>query len=147
MFFDMPGSTKMMKRDPRTAIPAMFKHNAMCRVVIKSNGGKIIKELGDGLMVKFRNAGEALYCAVKVIQNLQKYGGGVCTKVTVACGTVWNIRNPSGDRDVYGTPVHVSSRMTRHAVKNTILIDGKDKGLLSSGLSGQASWYDVCEES
>ena len=35
----------------------MFKHNAMCRVVIKSNGGKIIKELGDGLMVKFRNAG------------------------------------------------------------------------------------------
>ena len=106
----------------------MFQHNAMCRVIIESNKGKIVKELGDGLMVKFHNAGEAVHCAIKVIKNLQKHGGGICTKVTVAFGTVWDIKNPSGDRDVYGTPVHVSSRMTKHAVKNAVLIDAKDKG-------------------
>ena len=127
VFFDMPGSTGMMKRNPRTAIPAMLRHNAMCRVIIEPNKGKIVKELGDGLMVQFINTGEAIGCAVKVIQNLRKHGGGICTKATVSFGTLWNVRNPSGDRDVYGTPVHVSARMSSYAVKDTILIDGKDK--------------------
>lgn len=36
VFFDMPGSTEMMIRDPRTAVPTMFRHNAMCRVIIES---------------------------------------------------------------------------------------------------------------
>lgn len=127
VFFDMPGSTKMMRRDPRTAIPTMLGHNAMCRVIIESSGGRIVKELGDGLMVQFTNTGEALGCAITVIQNLRKHGCGICTKATIAFGTLWNIKNASGHRDVYGTPVHVSSRMTAHAVKNTILIDGTDR--------------------
>ena len=42
-------------------------------------------------------------------------------------GTLWNVKNASGHNDVYGTPVHVSQRMTMHAARNTILIDAKDK--------------------
>ena len=126
-FFDMPGSTRMMKQSPRTAILAMLRHNAMCRVVIEPNGGKIVKELGDGLMVQFINTGEAVGCAAKVIQNLRKHGGGICTKAAVAFGTLWDVENPSGNRDVYGTPVHVCARMSSYAVKDAILIDGKDK--------------------
>ena len=106
----------------------MFQHNAMCRVIIESNKGRIVKELGDGLMVKFANAGTAVGCAIKVIQSLRKYGNGVHTKATVAYGTLWNVKNPSGDRDVYGTPVHMSARMERHAVADTIVIDDKDRG-------------------
>lgn len=126
-FFDMPGSTKMMNRDPRTAIPTMLGHNAMCRVIIESSGGKIVKELGDGLMVQFTNTGKALGCAITLIKNLRKHGCGICTKATIAFGTLWNIKNTSGHSDVYGKPVHISSRMTAHAVKNTILIVGTDR--------------------
>ena len=88
VFFDMPGSTGMMKRDPRTAIPAMFQHNAMCRVIIESNKGRIVKELGDCLMVKFANAGTAVSCAIKALQNLRKYGNGARTRATVSYGTI-----------------------------------------------------------
>ena len=130
VFFDMPGSTRMMKQEPRTAIPAMLRHNAMCRVIIEPNGCEIVKELGDGLMVRFTNAGKAVYCAIKVIQNLRKHGNGICTKATVAFGTLWDVENPSGYSDVYGTPVHVSSRMESHAAANTILIDAKDKEMV-----------------
>ena len=126
-FFEMPGYTKMMKRGSRTAVPVILGHNYMCRVIIESNGGKIVKELGDGLMVRFTNIGKALACAVLVIRNLRKHGGGISTKATIAFGTLWNIKNASGHRDVHGTPVRVSSRMTAHAVKNAILIDGSDK--------------------
>ena len=103
-------------------------HNAMCRVIIDSMGGTIVKDLGDGLMVHFTNAGSALGCAVTVIQNLRRHGDGICTKVTVAFGTLWNVKNASGYSDVYGTPVHVSSRMATHAVKDAIVIDASDKG-------------------
>ena len=117
----------MMKRSPRTAIPAMLLHNAMCRVIIEPNGGGIVKELGDGLMVKFIHTEEAIGCAVVVIRNLRKRGGDTRTKASVSSGMLWDVWNLSGDYDVYGTPAHVSARMATHAVKDTIVIDGKDK--------------------
>lgn len=78
-------------------------------------------------MVKFAYAGNALDCAVTAIQNHRRHGGGICTKATVPVGTHWNVKNASGHNYVYGTPVRVSQRMTMHAVKNTMLIDAKDK--------------------
>ena len=137
-FFDLPGSTKMMKNDPHMAVPCMILHNAMCRAIIRLNNGTIVKELGDGLMVRFDNAGYAIRCAVRVIKNLRKYGGGVCTKVTVAFGTLWDVKNSSGEPDVYGTPVHVSSRMEMYAVENTIVIDEKDRESI-------VEWFDPPE--
>lgn len=127
-FFDMPGSTEIMKRDPRGAIQSMLRHNAMCGAIIESSGGEIVKEIGDGIMAMFDNAGVAVGCAIRVIQCLRDHGGGTRTKAAVAYGTLWRARNPSGAPDVYGTPVHVSARMAEHAVKDTVLIDGNDKG-------------------
>ena len=134
-FFDLPGSTRVMKRDPHVAVPRMILHNSLCAAIIRLNEGTIVKELGDGLMVRFANAGDAVVCAVRVIRNLREHGGGVCTKVTVAFGTIWDVRNSSGEPDVYGTPVHVSSRMERHAAEDTIVIEAKDKESI-------AEWFE-----
>ena len=137
-FFDLPGSTKVMKSDPHVAIPRMILHNSMCTAIIRLNEGTIVKELGDGLMVGFGNVGDAVSCAIKVIKNLREHGGGVCTKVTVAFGTLWDVENSSGEPDVYGTPVHVSSRMEMYAVENTIVIDEKDRESI-------VEWFDPPE--
>ena len=125
-FFDLPGSTRMMKRNPRGAIQAMLQHNAMCGAVVKPNGGKIIKEIGDVIMVTFDSAGAAVECAIKVIRCLQEHGEGTHTKAVVASGILWRGKNSSGYRDVYGTPVHVSARMAEQADKDVVLVDGKD---------------------
>ena len=136
--FDLPGSTKVMKSDPHVAIPRMILHNSMCTAIIRLNEGTIVKELGDGLMVGFDNVGDAVSCAIKVIKNLREHGGGVRTKVTVAFGTLWDVENSSGEPDVYGTPVHVSSRMEMYAVENTIVIDEKDRESI-------VEWFDPPE--
>ena len=135
-FFDMPGSTNMMKRNPRKAIPAMLHHNATCRMIIESNDGRVVKELGDGLMVRFTHVGDAVTCAFLVIRCLREHAGRMRTKVSVAYGTVWDIENQQGDRDVYGTPVHKSHRMSEHAVEDTILIEEKDKAYIAEWLGG-----------
>ena len=112
--------------EPARAIQAMLRHNAICGAVIKPNGGKIIKEVGDGVMAAFDSAGAAVECAIKVIRCLREHGGSTHTKAVVASGTLWRAKNSSGDCDVYGTPVHVSARMAEHAVKDAILMDEKD---------------------
>lgn len=127
-FFDMPNSTNAMKRNPRKAIPLMLCHNAICRTIIESNAGCVVKELGDGLMVSFDNSAKAVACAGLVIQNLRLYASYVHTKVSVAYGTLWGIENDRGDRDVYGTPVHMSQRLSEIATVDAVVIDAKDKG-------------------
>ena len=136
-FFDMPGSTNMMKQSPREAIPTMLHHNAICRMIIESNNGSVIKELGDGLMVRFGNIGVAMTCAFQVIRCLREHAGLVRTKVSVAFGMLWDIKNPHGDQDVYGTPVHMSQRMSEHATKDTILIEEKDREVVEEWLGGR----------
>ena len=53
------------------AVPRMILHNSLCGAIIRLNEGTIVKELGDGLMVRFANAGDAVVCAVRVIRNLR----------------------------------------------------------------------------
>lgn len=133
-FFDLPGSTSLMKKNPREAIPTMLLHNAMCRVIVESNRGYVVKELGDGLMVHFANIGAGVKCALEVIQNLLQHGGSICTKVSIAVGAVWKVESKHGGYDVYGTPVHTSARMSEHARKNTILIDEKERDQVTEWL-------------
>ena len=95
----------MMKQSPREAVPAMLGHNAICRMIIESNNGCVIKDLGDGLMVRFDHTGKAVACAFQVIRCLREHAGRIRTKVSVAYGMLWDIENPRGDQDVYGPPV------------------------------------------
>ncbi len=120
--FDLKGSTKKMIHEPYDTITSMLLHNEMCRKIIEQNNGKIIKELGDAVMVTFKNSGMACECAIKVIRNLQRYGQGLCTKVTIASGTVWSIKT-HGVSDVYGVPVNLCNRMSKHAIQDCILFE------------------------
>lgn len=120
--FDLKGSTKLMRHDPHAAITKMLLHNKMCSNIIKKNNGTVIKELGDAVMVTFKNPGLACECAIKIIRNLKKHGNGIRTKVTVASGTLWNIKT-TGENDVYGIPVNLCNRMSKHAKENCILFE------------------------
>ena len=141
-FFDMPGSTNMMKQSPREAVPPMLRHNAICLMIIESNNGSVIKELGDGLMVRFDHIGDAVTCALHVIRCLREHAGLIRTKVSVAYGMLWDIKNPRGDQDVYGPPVHMSQRMSEHATEGTILIEEKDKELVGEWLGNRITDLD-----
>ncbi len=120
--FDLRGSTKLMRRDPQTSITRMLLHNKMCRNIVEKNQGTVIKELGDAIMVVFKSTALACECAIKVIRNLKKYGGGIKTKVTIASGTLWKIKTTT-EEDVYGIPVNMCTRMSTHAQENCILFE------------------------
>lgn len=134
--FDLKESTKLMRKAPLTAITNMLLHNKMCRNIVEKNNGTVIKELGDAVMVTFNNTGLACECAIKVIRNLKKHGGGIRTKVTVGYGTLWKIKTAK-EEDVYGVPVNLCTRMSAHATEDCILFEEEAYGLVHDWLADE----------
>lgn len=68
--FDLRGSTKLMRNNAFEAITKMLLHNKICRNIIEKNKGKVIKELGDAVMVRFKTTGKACECSIKICKRL-----------------------------------------------------------------------------
>jgi len=134
--FDLKGSTKLMRKEPIKSITRMLLHNKMCRNVVEKNGGFVFKELGDAILVRFKGEGEACECAIKVIRNLKRHGGGMRTKVTVASGTLWKVKTDAKE-DVYGVPVNLCNRMSKHAQENRILFEESSYVAVQNWLSDE----------
>ncbi len=122
--FDLTGSTKKMQIDQEGTITEMLTHNKICRNIIEENGGTVIKELGDAILATYPNAPKACQCALNVIHNFKKYGKGIVTKVTITAGTLEKVKTAK-EPDVYGVPVNLCNRMSKHASKDSIVIEEK----------------------
>lgn len=120
--FDLPKSTQKMIKNPHNMITEMLTHNKICINIIEKNNGKIIKELGDAVLATFKNSGMACECAIKIIRNLKNYGNGMQTKVTITTGTIETVTIDEKD-DIYGIPVNLCNRMSKHATADSILIE------------------------
>ncbi len=120
--FDLTQSTKNMIKNQEETITEMLKHNKICRNLIEENGGVVIKELGDAVLATFQNAPKACQSALNIIHNFKKYGKGICTKVTITAGTIEKIKT-SKESDVYGVPVNLCDRLSKHTTKDCIIIE------------------------
>ncbi|MHB8546499.1 MAG: nucleotidyl cyclase domain-containing protein [Nitrosotalea sp.] len=120
--FDLPRSTKKMIDDQPKAITEMLLHNRICSGIVKENGGRVIKELGDAVLATFQDAPTACECGLKVIHNLKKRGKGIHTKVTITAGTIEKI-STDGKPDVYGLAVNLCNRMAKKARVDAVIIE------------------------
>ncbi len=122
--FDLTGSTKNIQKNQEATITQMLTHNKICSNIIKRNRGTVIKELGDAVLATYPNAPMACQCALNVIYNFKKYGKSIVTKVTITAGTLEKVKT-SQVPDVYGVPVNLCDRMSKHTSENSIVIEEK----------------------
>ncbi len=120
--FDLTGSTRKMIKNQEETITEMLNHNKVCRNLVEENNGTVIKELGDAVLATFQNAPKACQSALNIIHNFKKYGKGLCTKVTITAGTIEKIKT-SKEPDVYGVPVNLCDRLSKHTSKDCIIIE------------------------
>src|SRR5690606_33204791 len=64
LFADIEGSTQLWERFPQAMPAALARHDDLLRDTIESHGGRVVKNLGDGLYAVFRRAGDAVAAAV-----------------------------------------------------------------------------------
>ncbi len=106
-------------------------HFALLREAIRQASGTEVKNLGDGLMVVFNSASDAVGCAVAMQQALDRHnrrgGEPLLMRVGIALGEV-----TAEDGDYFGTPVVEASRLCDHAVGRQILLTEMAKTLAGS---------------
>lgn len=105
MFTDIVGYTALMGKDSAKALELVRISKEVQKPLVEQHHGKWLKEMGDGAMVQFRSALDAVNCAVE-IQKAARAELDAKLRIGIHLGDV-TVEND----DVYGDGVNVASRL------------------------------------
>lgn len=115
MFSDIVGYTKIMEADEAAAIEVLARNGKIHREAIARRGGRLLKELGDGVLASFDSVSRAVDCAREIQGALRDDGYQI--RIGIHLGEVID----SG-RDVFGDGVNIASRIEGVAAPGTIVV-------------------------
>ncbi len=105
MFTDIVGYTALMGRDSAKALELIHISKEIQKPLVERYNGQWLKEMGDGVLVKFSTALDAVNCAVDIQKTAGvKFDGKLRIGIHLGDVTVEN-------EDVYGDGVNVASRL------------------------------------
>jgi len=109
LFTDLVGSTELLQRAGDERAQRIFRaHHKLLREALDVHGGHEVKWLGDGLMVAFPSAGDALRCAIQLQQASRRPTEGERLHVRVGLNVGEALRE---ETDYFGTPVVIARRL------------------------------------
>ena len=120
---DVVGYSRLMQEDAPALLSAL---NGIFRKIVRPSvarhGGKIVKLLGDGALVEFSSAANALASAVEIQKRMQsgevcQYSEPIRLRVGLHAGDVFT----EGD-DIFGDPVIIATRLQAVAEPGGILL-------------------------
>jgi predicted ATPase/class 3 adenylate cyclase len=86
LFTDIQGSTPLWEQMPQEMEKAVAQHHAILRQAIESNGGAVVRILGDSFESAFRLATQALSAAIAAQRQLQSTQWGATGALEVRMG-------------------------------------------------------------
>lgn len=119
MFTDIVGYTALMQQDEKKAFEILKKNLAIHQSVINEFHGRLIKELGDGILASFSNVSDALNAAIK-IQNQCNEASEFKLSIGIHQGEV-----VFENADIFGDAVNIASRIQSLGIAGSILISKK----------------------
>jgi class 3 adenylate cyclase len=122
LFTDLVGSTELLSRIGDEAAEGIRRaHFQLLRQAVSARGGHEVKNLGDGLMVAFPSAADAVRCAVDMQQAVGRHNLRA-EQVALAVRVGLHVGEPIRDEDDYfGTPVVVAQRLCDAAAGGQII--------------------------
>jgi class 3 adenylate cyclase/tetratricopeptide (TPR) repeat protein len=120
---DLVGSTAIADRvGPAAAEGLRAEHFGLLRGALERTGGREVKNLGDGLMVVFQSASQALTCAVEMQQAVEarnrRSEEHLCVRIGVSLGDT-----TVEESDHFGEPVVEASRLCAAAAGGQIVVN------------------------
>ena len=105
MFTDIVGFTTLMGRDEQQALDLLHDNRQIHDTCINRHNGKLLKEMGDGILAQFNSALDAVQCAIEIqVQALARVEGKL--RIGIHLGDVIIENN-----DVFGDGVNIASRL------------------------------------
>jgi class 3 adenylate cyclase/tetratricopeptide (TPR) repeat protein len=130
LFTDLVNSTELLQRAGDEQAQRVFQaHHRLLRDAVAASGGHEVKWLGDGLMVAFPSAADAVRCAIAVQQASRRpAAAGERLEVRVGLNVGDALRE---EADYFGTPVVVAKRLCDAAEAGQIVCSSLVAGLLA----------------
>jgi class 3 adenylate cyclase len=72
MFTDMVGYSALTQRSEALALNLLEEHRGLVRPLFSSHGGRKISTTGDGFLVEFASALQAVQCAIEIQRKLSE---------------------------------------------------------------------------
>ena len=113
MFADMVGYTALTQRDEPLALEMVSELGDMLRPTLVEFGGRKVKTIGDGYLVEFGSALEAVRCALKIQRALRtrnEAGRAPDERIAIRVGIhLGDVEEKAGD--ILGDAVNIASRL------------------------------------
>ncbi len=160
LFSDIEDSTDLNERlGDREWVRLLGSHDRLVQASVEAHGGHIVKSQGDGFMIAFREAPDAVRAGIE-IQDALNLGGDkrlrktpIKVRVGIHCGTAIE-----RDGDLFGKNVAMAARVAAQAkggeilvsddiraalsdVEDIVLVDGRDTEL--KGIPGVHRLWEV----
>ena len=112
MFTDMVDYTSMSEKNEELALTLLEDHRQLLRPVFARHGGREVKTVGDGFLVEFPSALEAVRCALEIQQLMHRRNQGVTSEKKISLRVAVHLGDVEHrDGDVYGDAVNIASRI------------------------------------
>ena len=105
MFTDIVGYASLMASNERLALEALHKNLDIQKPLVNKFGGKWLKEMGDGTLISFSTASDAVFCALEIREALV-IEKDFQIRIGIHIGEVVLEKG-----DVYGDGVNIASRI------------------------------------
>ena len=115
LFSDISEFTQTMDIDENMAMDQVFRHKEIISDAIKEYNGHLLKEMGDGLLVKFTSAIESVKCAIHIQQVMKIENFSISMGIHLGDVITKN-------SDVFGSGVNIASRIQTGSSPGSICI-------------------------
>ncbi len=116
VFTDIVGYTSLMGSNEKHAFGILQKNRSIQKPIIEELNGKILKEMGDGMMAVFETASEAVTAALRIQENVQE-ANEYKLRIGIHLGEVI-----VDQEDIFGDGVNIASRIQSIAEPGCIYI-------------------------
>ena len=121
---DVAGYSRLMGADEVGTLSAL--RALRCEIVdpaITAHKGRIVKTTGDGMLVEFASAVDAVTCAVSVQDSMAKHNPGAGPKISFRIGINVGDIIIEGD-DIFGDGVNVAARVENECEPGGVCLSG-----------------------
>ena len=110
MFTDIVGFTKIMGESEDTAFSILKNQDNIVNPLITEFNGNLLKKMGDGLLIEFSSAVNAVECALKIQSKIKDYNASDNDEFHIRIGVHLGDVVTLGD-DILGDGVNIASRI------------------------------------